>query len=262
VSGAETTTLGDTAAAWAATQRVEVAGRALRFRAAGAGPAVVLVHGLAISADYWFRNAPQVAAQGFAVWAPDLPGFGRTEGPAEGLTIDAQAEALVAWGEVMGIGAAVYVGHSIGCQSVLELAARRPDRVRGLVLAGPTGAPGSARQAWGLFRDAWREPAELFPLVAQAYLRAGPQRFWKTWRASARHDPVALLARVRAPGLVVVGRNDPVVIPEFAELLAEGLRGRVEWIPGAAHAVIFDQPDAFNRLTVDFARSLPPPAAP
>jgi pimeloyl-ACP methyl ester carboxylesterase len=259
VSGAEPVTLGEAAAAWAASQRIDVDGTALRFRRAGQGPPLVLVHGLAISADYWFRNAPPLATQGFSVLAPDLPGFGRTPGPGDGLGIEEQAETLWRWAERMGIGPAVYVGHSIGCQSVLELAARRPESVLGLVLAGPTGAPvamRSARQAWGLFLDAWREPADLFPVVAQAYLRAGPVRFWRTWRAAARHDPLSLLPGVHAPGLVVVGADDPVSIPEYVEALAEALGNGTEHVAGAAHAVIFDQPDAFNRLVARFARGV------
>lgn len=258
--------IGQAAASWSAERRVIVDGIPVRFREAGEGPCVVLVHGLGISADYWFRNGPALAAAGNRVLAPDLPGFGRTRGPGGGLSVREQAVALDHWSAALGLEPAVYVGHSLSCQAVLELAARSPKRVLGLVLAGPSGAPGRHRllkQAWGLFLDAWREPWRLFPFVLQAYLRAGPVRFWKTWRAGAEHDAFALLPLVTAPAVVVVGTRDPVVSPAFAEALAAGLpQGRLVWIEAAAHAVLFDRSYAFNRVVLRFLEELERPVAP
>lgn len=255
--------LGEAAAAWSRSRRVPVDGWAVRYREAGRGPPLVLVHGLGVSADYWFRNGPPLAAAGLRVLAPDLPGFGRTRGPDGGLPVAAQAEAAARWAEAVGVGPAVYVGHSLSCQAVLELAAWEPERVRGVVLEGPTGAPlppaaRLLRQAVGLVRDIAREPATLVPFVAEAYLRAGLLRVWRTWRAGARHDPLPLLPRVRAPALVVAGSRDPVVPREFAERLAAGLpEGRVAWIGGGGHAVHFDRAEAFNRVVLEFVRALP-----
>lgn len=260
--------LGEAAAEWSRTERVEVWGRAVRFREAGSGPPVVLVHGLGVSADYWYRNGPGLAAAGCRVLAPDLPGFGSTEGPPGGLPVPAQAAALGMWADAVGLGPAVYVGHSLGAQTVLELAVQEPRRVRGLVLASPTGAPRRHRrlqQGIGFLRDIPREPPALVPVVLQAYLRAGPRRVWRTWRQGARHDPLPLLPRVQAPGIVVVGERDTVVPKDFAEALAEGLpAGRVVWIPGGAHAVHFGRPAAFDRAVLEFVRELGPqfPAVP
>lgn len=258
---------GDLAAEWASTQRVVVGPWNVRYREAGNGPPIVLVHGLGVSSDYWFRNAPPLAAAGYRILAPDLPGFGHTDGPAGGLSVTAQAGALVQWADAMRLGPAVYVGHSLSCQAALQLAADEPDRVRGLVLAAPTGAPGKHRllaQARGLFLDAWREPWPLFPLLADAYLRAGPVRYWNTWRSGARHEPLKLLPRVTAPVCVVVGTRDPVVPLSFAQALAAGCaRGEIVWIAGAAHAVLFDRSGAFNAAVLGFlAREVPSAAEP
>lgn len=251
------------AAAWAGSRRVMAGAWNVRFREAGSGPPLVLVHGLGVSADYWFRNGPGLAAAGLRVFAPDLPGFGRTRGPAGALPVRAQAEALLRWADAVGIGPAVYVGHSLGAQAILELAVHHPRSVLGLVLAAPTGAPMRARlahQMWSLFRDVWREPPELVPPVAQAYLRAGPRRILQTWRTGVRHDPLPLLARVHAPSLVVVGTEDPVVPASYAEMLARGLPGgRTVWISGAAHAAHFSHPARFNQAVTEFAAAPPVP---
>lgn len=229
----------------------------MRYRAAGRGMPLVLVHGLGVSADYWVRNAAIIASAGFRVLAPDLPGFGRTPGPERGLTVEQQAIALRRWAKELGVGPAVYLGHSLSCQTILQLAADHPDDVLGLVLVAPTGKGRSmlrlAEQALGLVRDLHRESLKLAALVAQAYLRAGPGRIWRTWRMGARHDPVSLLPRVRAPGLVILGEDDPVVDPEFAHELAAGLvDGEVLMVAGGSHGVIFDETGAFNGGVIRF----------
>jgi len=245
------------AAEWTTERRIAVGEWHLRYREAGSGPTIVLLHGLGVSADYWWRNGPALAASGFRVIAPDLPGFGRTVGPPEGLSIPEQAAALQSWGLAMRLPPAVYVGHSLSCQTVLQHAAWHPDQVTGLVLAAPTGDPKRLRllrQAVGLLRDAPRESWKLKVVVADAYLRAGPVRTWRTWTAAAAHDALALAAEVRAPGVVVLGDRDPVVRRDFAEALAAGLpRGRVARVPAGAHAVIFDTAEEFNRVVREFA---------
>jgi 2-hydroxy-6-oxonona-2,4-dienedioate hydrolase len=241
--------LGSCEAAWSVARRVDVRGRAVRYREAGSGPAIVLVHGLGVSADYWWRNGPPLAAAGFRVLAPDLPGFGHTEGPS-GLSVPDQAAALLAWADALEITTAVYVGHSLSCQTILQLAADHPSRVAGLALAAPTGDPRPHRllhQALALFMDIPRESFRLALEVGWAYLLAGPRRIWRTWRMGAGHDPIALLPCVHVPACVLLGTRDPVVPHEFADELARGLHAEIRWIEGAAHACIFTHAPEFNR---------------
>lgn len=243
----------------------------MRYREAGEGKPIVLVHGLGVSADYWIRVGPPLAAEGFRVLAPDLPGFGRSAGLSGGLGVRAQADAVRAWALALDLPPAVYVGHSLSAQSVLELAAEHPDSIVGILLAGPTGdGPAGRRlirQAIALLRDIPRESLLLATMVGSAYLHAGPLKVIRTWILGAKHDPLPLLARVAAPSLVVIGERDPVVRRRFADRLAAGLSdGHVVVIPDAAHAVIFDQTGAFNQTLASFAsrvhgraRTDPPP---
>ena len=257
--------LAEAAVAWSRTHRVHVGRWHVRYREAGAGPPLVLVHGLGCSADYWWRNGAPLAAAGFRVLAPDLPGFGRTEGPRTGLGIHQQADSLERFAAAMELGPAAYLGHSLSCQTAVELAARRPELVRALVLAAPTGDRRKKRllrEAVGFFRDVAREPAELVPVVADAYLRAGFVRWVGTWLAGKEHDTFSAAARVRCPAVVLAGTRDPVVSEHFARAMAGAIPGAVcRTVENAAHALIFDEPEAFNREVVRFLREvLPPPA--
>lgn len=257
--------LGEAAAQWAVTHRVRADGWNLRYRQAGEGPSLVLVHGLGCSADYWVKNGPWLAASGYRVLALDLPGFGRTEGPGW-LSIAQQAYAVSLFSDVLGLGPSVYLGHSLSCQTVLELAATEPDRAAGVILAAPTGDRRKkrlVREAVGFLRDIPREPPSLVPLILDAYVRAGPVRWGRTWLAGKRHDAFTAAARVRAPGMVLVGDRDPVVSLHFARAITYALpSARLRIIEGAAHALIYDEPDGFNAAVLSFLAACLPASAP
>lgn len=246
-SGAEVLPVpaGDAAASWARSRRVALGGWSIRYRDAGRGPTIVLVHGLGLSADAWYGVGPELAARGYRVLAPDLPGFGRTRGPRGGLSVPAQADFLVGWTRAMGLGSATFVGYSLSCQVVMEIAAAAPERVERLALIAPTGDRRGSRmlrQAWTFALDIPRETVSAALRVAGQYLQAGPRRIWRTWRLGAQSDPVPLIERIAAPATVIVGRRDPVVDPGFAERLASGMGGRVEWVESAAHGAVFTHP--------------------
>lgn len=254
------TAAGDAAVDWTRERWVQAGEWRVRWREAGDGPAIALIHGLGLSADFWWRNGPPLAAEGFRVLAPDLPGFGKTEGPPH-LTVADQARAVAAWADAIGLGPAAYVGHSVSCQAVLELAAAEPSRVEALVLAAPTGDPGALRllrQAAGFVADPVFEPLGLIPTVGEHYFRAGVGRWLRTWAAARTHDAVATAKGVRAPGIVILGKHDPVVRTGYAEELAKALPGgRCVTLERGAHAVVFDAAEDFNTEVVRFLRGRP-----
>lgn len=257
--------LGLAAAEWSRQRAAEVGGWQVRYREAGSGPPLVLVHGLAMSADYWWRNAPPLAARGLRVIAPDLPGFGKTRGAPAATTIGLQAEFLSQLCREMDIERATFVGHSVSAQSVLRLAVINPALVQRLILAAPTGDPetGSLGQALRLALDATREPWPLFPIIAKSYFSAGIPRYWRTWRAAMRDNVLETARRVTAPSLVLTGSADPVVSEAFARRLAEALpAGEFSLVTGAAHALQFDAAEAFNEIVIEaVAGAAEPPGA-
>ncbi len=94
---------------------------------AGRAP-VVLVHGLGVSSRY-MRPLARHLATDFRVHAPDLPGFGRSDKPRRVLSIPELADRLAAWMEAAGPRRASLVGNSLGCEILVELALRHPERV-------------------------------------------------------------------------------------------------------------------------------------
>ena len=207
-------------------------------RAAG-GPPVVLVHGLVVSGRYMVPLLDELA-RSHAVYAPDLPGFGRSEGPAHALDVVGLADALAAWMRASGLGGAALVGNSMGCQVITELVLRHPGLAGRVVLQGPTMDPcarSAPRQMWRLLLDTAREPPSLVAIEGLGLLRAGVRRSWRTLR-HALDDPIEeRLPRVRVPALVVHGSRDRISPRYWAEEVARLLpNGQLVILPGAAHA--------------------------
>jgi pimeloyl-ACP methyl ester carboxylesterase len=158
----------------------------------------------------------------------------------------------------MGLPPAAYVGHSLSCQTVVDLAADHPGRAVALLLAAPTGDRSEKRPHPRDRRLRARHvprAAVARPLDREAYLRAGLVRWFLTWWKAKHHDLFGTAARVGVPARVVVGARDPVVPVRFAESVAAALPGaRCVVIPQAAHAVIFDAAELFNGAILDFLR--------
>ena len=225
------------------------------MRLAPPGPDVVLVHGIGVSRRYLEPTA-QVLAPHVRVYAPDLPGWGRSDRPPRALSIPELADALAAWLDVVRIDAPTLVANSMGCQVVVELAVRMRHRAAGLVLVGPTVDPGARtmpRQAARLVLDSVREPPSLLPLIAADYLRFGPRRFLATSRHALRDALEEKLPRVEVPTLVVRGARDAIVSQKWAEEAARLLpSGELATVPGRAHAVNYSAPRELSTLVRGF----------
>ena len=235
----------------------EVDGRQVRIlECDGGGSVVVLVHGLGLTGGVWRPHLPLLARAGHRVLAPDLPGFGRSDSPATGYAVPQTAEWLERFADAEGLPPAAWVGHSVSCQFLLRFTRRHPGRVTALVLAAPTGERHGGRrvraQLLGLAADAFRERPGLVAGVVRRYL-GSPIATIRMWIGARNHRPEADADGVRAPTLLVLGKEDPVVDTRFARRLARRIAGvRIRVLAGAAHAVALDPPGQFSRLVAEF----------
>ena len=238
-----------------ATRRTTVAGLDVFWRELGSGKPLVFVHGFGVSGTYLLPTAERVAPHVRAL-VPDLPGSGRSARPPRALGVGGTAGALEAWLDAIGVERASFLGNSMGCQTLVRLAAKRPERVDRLVLVGPTVDAHARRlgqQAFRLARDAFREPVRLVGLAARDYAAYGPVRLLKTARSVVDDAVEEHAANVRAPTLVVRGEHDALVPQAWAEDLVRLLPdARLEVVAGAPHAVNYTAPDQLARLALDF----------
>jgi pimeloyl-ACP methyl ester carboxylesterase len=100
-------------------------------------PPIILIHGFISSNLVWNEVFLPLANAGFRVIAPDLPGYGYSDKPSDGrYTIDAQAYAVLALMDRLGIDQAMIVGASYGGAVAATIALDYPERVTSLVLVG------------------------------------------------------------------------------------------------------------------------------
>jgi pimeloyl-ACP methyl ester carboxylesterase len=124
---------------WRAHQRwLRVAGRAVNVIELGEGPPLLFLHGHSGRWANWLENIPHFARTRRVV-ALDLPGFGASEMPAGGVSIENYARVLDEACGLLGIDAAAVVGNSMGGFAVAELAIKFPERVERLVLVSAAG---------------------------------------------------------------------------------------------------------------------------
>jgi pimeloyl-ACP methyl ester carboxylesterase len=121
-----------------------VEGRKLHYKRAGAGPAVLLLHGSG-SSLHCFDQVASALSSSFDVIRPDLPGFGLTGPRADrDYKVQTYARTVAALLDSLGVPKASVVGNSLGGNIAWNFALDYPGRVDRLVLINATGYPGKS----------------------------------------------------------------------------------------------------------------------
>ena len=116
-----------------------VNGVRIHYQEAGdeSAPPIILIHGFISSNLIWSHVLQPLAQAGFRAIAPDLPGYGYSDKPADAqYTIDEQARAVIGLMDRLGIDKAVIGGASYGGAIASTIALDYPERVKKLILVG------------------------------------------------------------------------------------------------------------------------------
>ena len=225
----------------------------VHYEVAGEGPAVVLIHGLSGSGRWWAYNVPALV-QRYRVYNVDVIGFGRSRG--QRLVLREAGGWLAEWLQTAGIAQAHLVGHSMGGYIVTEVAAMVPEAVRRLVLVDALVLPmgrGLARHALDLARAGRYMRLNFLPVLVGDVLRAGPGTMWRATREVLSADLSNRLEAVQAETLVIWGEKDSLLDPKLGQELAGRLpKARFVRVAGAGHNPMWDRPQRFNELLLDF----------
>jgi len=228
-------------------------------------PVLVLLHGAGMDHSAWAQQSRALAHGGFAVLAPDLPGHGRSAGPA--LTrVEDVADWLDALLAALAVERAIVAGHSLGGLVALDFAARYPERtVRAVILGGAAAMPvhddllKAARDAlpraiamiigWGFAQPLAPSPVPGLSLTASGkalLARSKPGVLHADLSACAGYaGGEAAAEAVNVPVTLIHGSADRMVPLKAARALAAKLNGaRVVEIAGAGHMVQLENPPA------------------
>jgi pimeloyl-ACP methyl ester carboxylesterase len=252
----------------------------LYTRAAGDGPALVLLHAFPLGSRMWEPQLRSLADR-FRVIAPDLAGFGLSWTPEGTLSLRDQARAVELTLDHLGTGEMILVGLSLGGYVAFPLLERLRARVRGLVLASTRAtadAPGTVDDRHRLAAEVEEEgvevaASELLPrllgetataddpaLVDHVHALILENRapgIAAALRAMAsRPDHTRLLGRMQCPVLVIAGDEDRAVPLAEARAMTAKIPSARLAVLHAGHLVNLEAPAGFDRAVAEFARDV------
>ncbi|RMX08320.1 alpha/beta hydrolase [Corticibacter populi] len=214
-------------------------------------PTMVFIHGVLNDHSVWILQSRYFAHHGWNVLAIDLPGHGKSSGTAPA-TVEDAAQGVIELLDAAGCPRAALVGHSMGSLIALETAARLGARTSHLALLGgaapmrvsPTlldwslNDPEKALHMVNVFSRSTLSapPSALGPgtwtygmgmALGRRILRSNPHEniFHKGFVACDRYaGATQAIARVRAPTLILSGRQDQMTPARAVQPLLEAAR--------------------------------------
>jgi pimeloyl-ACP methyl ester carboxylesterase len=236
---------------------------------------VVFIHGGAHDHSVWGLHSRYFAHHGYSVLAVDLPGHGRSHGPAL-RSVGAMADWIARLLDATQVGRAALAGHSMGSLVALDYAARLPDRVAAIALIGsaaPMRVSTELLEATANDEPLAREMINAWSHAASAHYPGNPgPGFWvigenlrlmQTAKPGVLHadfsacndyaDGLARAAEVRCPALLVSGRHDRMTPARGARALAAAIPGALfAELAGSGHNVMGEKPEELLDQLVRF----------
>ena len=239
------------------------------YELAGSGPPIVLLHGATSSGRDNFAAQILSLATLFTVHAPDARGHASTPWDATG---GFQAASLVddleAFLDALALDDVHLLGFSMGGMTALAFAARHPERVRSLAVAGisPLREPRAsvARRMMDPGRIDRTDPVWAAALGRRHDAVQGAGAWRRLLPAIAEDVAVqpllsaAELHSITAPALVACGDGDPFAPVDQAWGLARQLgNGHLLVVPDCGHDLMVRRPRLVNEALLGFYRSMP-----
>jgi len=250
----------------------------LYYEIEGAGEPVLFLHGLGSSSASWELQKEAFASR-YRLIVPDIRGHGRSDKPPGPYSMALFGADIVGLMDALEIPAAHVVGLSLGGMIGFQMAVDNPGRLLSLVAvnSGPEVVPRTLKEKWAIWqrrllvnlfsmdRIAETIGTRLFPEPEQAELRrAAIEGFAANDKAAYKAATGAILGwsvrqrlgEIRCPVLLIASDMDYTPVSAKEAYLAEIPAARLVVIENSRHAVILDQPGAFNAAVGDFLSSV------
>ena len=235
-------------------------------------PTIVFIHGAAMDHTVWTLPARYFARHDFNVVAVDLPGHGRSTGPAL-KSVEAMADWLTAVLGTVGSEELILVGHSMGSLVAWNWAAKNSDQCKKLVLLGtsmPMSVTDQLLDAAKQNEDASFEMANAWSHSSRGKLgfnsnpgvwmlghgrrlmnRSDDDVFYADLVAcnDASLDP----AQIQCPTLFILGESDQMTPYRTGKMIADNLtNASVVTLPGSGHSMLSEYPNEVLDALIEF----------
>jgi len=247
-------------------------GLSLRYDRAGAGPAVLLVHGWTCNRTFWTKQV-QALRDGHTVVTVDLRGHGESSRPRTGYGVGSLAADLEHLVRALNVPRIALVGWSLGGMVALELARRLGERASALALVcttpggladkkNPNAIPEERiatmrkemqedtrsflrRFAPDVFKDGANNPLCAWSISEMQ--KTPPHVVEACFDSILNFDARPWLKELKVPTTVLHGRHDQLLALAGGEVLKKTIpKAKIEIFENSGHAPHLEEPDAFN----------------
>ncbi len=253
------------------------------FTTLGAGPTVLMLHGIDGGHLVFSPQVETLASSGYRAVAWDMPGYGYSA-PIEPYTFKGLAQSCIKLIEALlqaddkkrpGV---ILLGHSMGGMVAQEVVARRPELVNKLVLCGTSPSFGKPEGDWQRQfieqrtapLDAGKSMADLAEVLVPQMVGPGSlpegvrlathcmaqvpaSTYRRALEALVTFDRRANLAQIAVPTLLVAGEHDrnapPAVMKKMAQTISNSAYIEMR---GVGHLQNLEAPDDFDGLLLNF----------
>src|SRR5262245_12836086 len=262
------------------SKQVEIFGQKIQYLEAGSAsnPAVILLHGLGGDMTFWAATVPAISAK-YHVYVPDQIGFGKSDKPFANYRVAMLVEFLDFFCKKMGVQKASLVGNSLGGWTAAAFTLAHPEKVDKLVLVD---AAGYTSKRWGGPELTKEDLAALNPSTTEDLKRLFGLVFYnkalltdqviETQLANKfkRGDGYTInsfiesvlrgedfldgkVKAIKAPTLVLWGKDDGLTPPGMGKAFAEDIRGaQLVVIDQCGHVPQIEKAAEFNAALLKF----------
>jgi len=243
--------------------------------------ALVLVHGYISNARFWFPQVP-VFCREFKVITVDNRGYGRTTIPQKGFTVKTMASDLKILLDKLKVNKAYILGHCSGGCITQQFALDYPEKVKGLVLFSTFSQPLDPPLDWNSLEQMFttvdilavaEQSAQMafsskvdkdllqwvkneMKNVAQSYVGKKLKVMLDFSESLFTLNLTKQLRNIKAPTLVIVGKDDTTSPPKFSEIIHDNLPKSEMMLMSGLHYCSLEYPNEFNKIVLEFLRKL------
>jgi 3-oxoadipate enol-lactonase len=247
------------------------------FTVLGAGPTVVMLHGIGGGHLAFAPQVETLASSGYRAVAWDMPGYGHSA-PIEPYNFKGLAQSCITLIEGLQCGGVALLGHSMGGMVAQEVIARRPELVSKLILCGTSASFGKPDDEWQREYiaqrtaplDAGQTMADLADVLVPQMVGPGSlpegvrlathcmsqvpaSTYRRALEALVTFDRRANLPQIQVPTLVVAGEHDRNAPPAMMKKMAAAIpRSTYLEMRGVGHLQNLEAPEDFDGLLLNF----------
>jgi len=230
---------------------------------------LVLIHGAGGNLYHWPPGLRRLS--GHDVYALDLPGHGKSEGPGKA-SIEGYVQVVHDWAKALNLPPFVIAGHSMGGAIAQTFALRYPEMLKGMILVA-TGARlrvhpkildgiRTDMNGVGEMLVDWAYGQMATPEQKRQFLRqfnsVEPDVMYGDWAACNVFDVREQLPAIQMPALVISGSMDVMTPEKYGRYMAENLpNADFALIEGGGHMLMIEQPQMLINAILGFLDRLP-----